>query len=175
MVLPPYLHRPIHSSLSATQQAHNDSLKKKWANAWTISPRYCRASYQDMLTPSSQNFLRYICSQEISHAAASRIFQLRVGHVPLNQYLFCFRRVDNPSCPACGHPNETVEHFIAYCPKYAHERWPLLRRTGNTPPKLIKLLTSAKLLVLLVNFIDTFNSLDPRPGKLNTYRHKHLH
>jgi hypothetical protein len=107
-----------------------------------------------MLMPSSQNFLKYICSQEISRAAASRIFQLRVGHVLLNQYLFRFKRVDNPRCPACGHPNETVEHFIVYCPKYAHERWPLLQRTGNTPPKLIKLLTSTKLLMLLVNFID---------------------
>jgi ribonuclease HI len=131
--LPSYLRKPIQYSLSAARQAHNDSLKKKWANAWTVSPRYHRASYRDMLTPSSQNFLKYICSQEISRAAGSRIFQLRDGHVPLNQYLFRFKRVDDPRCLACGHPNETVEHFIVYCPKYAHERWPLLWRTGNTP------------------------------------------
>jgi ribonuclease HI len=152
--LPAYLRKPVKHSLSATHQSHKESLKKKWANTWSFSPRYHRARYQDMLTPASQNYLKYICSQNISRAAASRIFQLRVGHIPLNQYLHRFKRVDNPRCPACGHPNETVEHYLVYCPKYAHERWPLLRRLGNTTPKVIKLLTNRKLLAPLINYIE---------------------
>jgi hypothetical protein len=152
--LPAYLHKPVKCSLTATRQSHNEVLKKKWTNAWTFSPRYLKARFQDTLTPASQNYLKYICSQNISRAAASRLFQLRVGHVPLNQYLYRFKRVDNPRCPACGHPKETAEHFLIYCPKYAHERWPLLRRLGNTPPKIIKLLTNKKLLAPLINYIE---------------------
>ena len=124
--LPAYLRKPVKHSLSAVRQAHNEKLKKKWTNTWTFSPRYRKARYQDLLTPASQKFLKYICSQEISRTASSKIFQLHVGHVPLNQYLFRFKRVDSPRCPTCGHPEETVEHFLVYCPKYAHERWPLL-------------------------------------------------
>jgi hypothetical protein len=152
--LPAYLHKLVKHSLSAVCQMHKETLKKKWANVWSFSPRYCRVHYQDTLMPTSQKYLKYICSQSISRAAASRLFQLQVGHILLNQYLHRFKRVDKPRCPACGHPNKTVEHFLMYCPKYAHKRWPLLRRLGNATPKVINLLTKKKLLAPLINHID---------------------
>ena len=55
---------------------------------------------------------------------------------------------------ACGHPKETPEHFLLQCPIYAHERWPILNKLGGNIPKLSKLLTSAKLLLPLANFIE---------------------
>ena len=152
--LPSYLCRPIKHSLSATRQVQYDLLKKKWAAMWSTSPRYRRARYLDTLTPASQKYMKFIGSSEMSREAASRLFQLRVGHVPLNQYLHRFKRVDNPRCPACGHPNETVEHFIIQCPKYAHERWGLLRRAGSAHPKLTSILTSKKLLPSLINYVE---------------------
>ena len=128
MDLPPYLHKPLRHSLSAIRQRHNDELKIKWAATWAASPRYQRLRFQDLLTPSSQKYLKYISIPEISRETASCIFQLRVGHAPLNQYLFKFKRVDSPRCPACRHPKETAEHYLIYCPKYAHERWTILRQ-----------------------------------------------
>jgi hypothetical protein len=47
-----------------------------------------------------------------------------------------------------------VEHFLLQCPKYAHERWSLLRRIGGASPKLIKVLSNKKCLMVLINYVD---------------------
>ena len=99
-------------------------------------------------------YLKYISIPEILRVMASRIFQLRVGHAPLNHYLHKFKKIDSPRCPACGYPKETVEHFLIHCPKYAHERWPLRNRFRGGLPKLSKMLTNPKLLMPIVNFIE---------------------
>ena len=112
--LPPYLRKKIKHSLTATRQAHKEKLKTQWSDSWTKSPRFRRLRFQDLATPSSQKYLSYISIKDISRKTASRIFQLRVGHAPLNLYLHRFKRVDNPRCPACGHPKETPEHFLLY-------------------------------------------------------------
>jgi hypothetical protein len=38
----------------------------------------------------------------------SLIFQLSMGHAPLNDYLRQFMKVDRPRCPACGTEKETA-------------------------------------------------------------------
>jgi hypothetical protein len=107
-----------------------------------------------MLTPYSQKYLKYISNLELSRANASRIFQLRVGHVPLNQYLYKFKKVDSPCCPACGHPNEMTEHFLLLCLKYKHKRWPIINQNRGSLPKLAKILTSPKMLLPLATYIE---------------------
>jgi hypothetical protein len=158
--LPPCLRKKIGYSLSAIQQARNDKLKYKWAATWARSPRYCHCRFQDVLTPFSQKFIKYISAEGISRKTASIIFQLRVGHAPINQYLHRFKKVDSPQCPACRHPKETAEHYLLQCPKYAHERWPILSRSGGRPPKLTRLLSSAKLLGPLANYIEATGRFD---------------
>ena len=39
----------------------------------------------------------------------------------LNFDLFSRHLIDNPSC-ACGHPFETAEHFLLFCPNNQNER-----------------------------------------------------
>lgn len=159
--LPPYLRKPLGYSISALRQAHNEKLKLKWAAEWAASPRYRQYHFQDTLTPYSQMYLKYISIPEISRVMASRIFQLRVGHAPLNHYLHKFKKIDSPRCPACGYPKETVEHFLIHCPKYAHERWPLRNRFRGGLPKLSKMLTNPKLLMPIVNFIEATQRFSP--------------
>ena len=86
--------------------------------------------------------------------------------MPLNYYLHKFKRVDNPRCPACGHPEETVEHYLIQCPKYVHKRWPLRNRFRGGIPKLSKLLTNPKLLVPIANFIEATQQFKP-PSETN--------
>ena len=152
--LPPCLRKPLGHSLSAIRQAHNKNLKFKWTAEWIKSPRYQRLYFKDLLTPHSQSYLKYISNEDLSRKNASTIFQLRTGHVPLNYYLHRFKTVESAQCPACGHPKETPKHYLLHCPKYAHERWPILNATGGRPPKLEKLLTSPKLLLPLANYIE---------------------
>ena len=152
--LPPCLRKEIGHSLSAARQARNEKIKIRWIKAWAKSPRFNRLRFEDLLTPHSQKYLKYISSGSITRKTASTIFQLRVGHAPLNVYLHRFKKVDSPQCPACGDPSETPEHFLLRCPNYAHERWPILKQARGRPPKITKLLSSAKLLIPLANYIE---------------------
>ena len=162
--LPPCLRKKIGFSVSAMRQAKNDRLKRRWTTSWTSSPRYQRSRFQDLLTPYSQKYLKYISSDQISRKTASLIFQLRVGHAPINQYLYRFKKVDSPQCPACGHPKESAEHFLLHCPKYAHERWPLLRNAGSRLPTITKLLSSHKLLRPLASYIEATERFKEEPA-----------
>ena len=83
-----------------------------------------------------------ISQGELSCEDSSRIAQLRLAHVPLNQYLNRIGRVDSTRCLACGNEPESVEHFLLCCPSYAHERWDLERQAK----KLRKPLTLGSLL-----------------------------
>jgi ribonuclease HI len=150
----PYLCKPLGHSLSAIRQKHNDSIKHKWAVTWIASPRYCKLCFCDLLMPSSQKYLKHISNPGLSRVNASRVFQMRVGHMPLNYYLHKFKRVDSPHCPACRHPSKTVEHFLLHCPKYMHEQWPIISQNHGSVPKLAKLLTSAKLLLPLATYME---------------------
>jgi hypothetical protein len=106
------------------------------------------------VTPSSQKYLEFVSSDNILRKIASTIFQLRVGHVPLNLYLHRFKITDSAQCPACGHPKETPEHYLLNCPKYAHERWPIRALAGSRLPNFEKLLSSPKFLRPLANYIE---------------------
>ena len=152
--LPACLRKGIGYSLSATRQARNEKIRDRWTASWAKSPRYSRLRFKDLLTPHSQKYLKYISSGKISRKTASTIFQLRVGHAPLNAYLHRFEKVDSAQCPACGHPKETPEHYLLHCPKYAHERWLILRQSGGRPPKITQLLANPKFLTPLANYME---------------------
>jgi hypothetical protein len=85
---------------------------------------------------------------------ASLIFQLRVGHAPLNSYLHRFKKVDSDRCPACSDPHETAEHFLIDCPNYAHERWSLTTRTNRARLSSIDLLSNLKTIIPVINYIE---------------------
>ncbi len=84
----------------------------------------------------SDHFLRAISKTDISRRSASLITQLYIGHVPLNDYLKRFKKVDSARCPACGAAPETVRHFLLECPIYTHERWILARRLSSRDREL---------------------------------------
>ena len=152
--LPPYVRKTIKSSISALKQAHNKTANEKWKAEWEASDRYKRLPTSDTVPPASRKFLTLTSSDSISRKRASLLFQLRVGHAPLNYYLHRFKKVDSARCPACGAERETTEHFVLRCPKYDHERWPLLQRIRDNTPKLEDILSNAKLMLPLFNFID---------------------
>jgi ribonuclease HI len=114
--LPKYLRKPLKISISALRQAHNKEANETWKKDWQNSERYKRFRAPDIVTPSSKKFIQLTSNPSIPRRTASLIYQLRVGHAPLNEYLHRFRKVDSPRCPACGAPRETVHHYIKRCP-----------------------------------------------------------
>ena len=123
--LPRALRKPLKQNKSAAKQSHNSKLKAAWHKEWQKSPRAWKLKHIDPSLPSPK-FLKLTSNPEISRKGASWLYQIRTGHFPLNAYLHRFKRMESASCPACGHSNETPQHFILDCPAYAHERWSLI-------------------------------------------------
>ena len=151
--LPKYIHKAMRRSLSALKQENSKQANEAWKKEWSKSERFARFKAPDIVSPASKKFLMLISDRRIPKKMSSLIFQLRVGHAPLNSYLHWFERVDSARCPACGVERETTEHFILRCPKYAHERWALLRHIKDNNPKIEKVLSDPNVIIPLIHYI----------------------
>ena len=154
-----YLHKPLKTSVSALKQKHNKIANEAWKAEWQTSERYKRLRALDIISPDSKEFITLTSDHRITRQMASLIFQLRVGHSPLNEYLHYFRLVDKARCPACGEASETAEHFILRCPKYAHERWILLQHLRDHTLKLENVLSDPKTIIPILQYISETNRL----------------
>jgi len=164
--LPPFLRKPILINPSAVKRKHNDDLKKKWKEDWQASKRGKKALRLDKTTPSDK-FLKTISKEGLSRKAASRIAQFRLQHVPLNSYLYRFKRVDKPNCPACGEAEESIAHFLLTCPSYAFERWALARHVKKRRKHMTveSLLGCPDLATPLAKYIDSTGRFKLNPGE----------
>jgi hypothetical protein len=123
----------------------------------------------DSTTPSSK-FIESISHPDISHSSASRITQLRITHVPVNEYLHRFKKIESPSCPACGRDLEDVTHFLLECPGYDHERWALAQqaRTSKKALCLETLLGAPALTTALAKYIEDTHRFDEQSSRIDT-------
>lgn len=153
--LPCYLRKKIKQSTSTLKQAYNEKAKNSWKTEWHKSKRYKRFPATDIISLSSKKFLELISDHNISREMASRIFQLRVGHVPLNEYLHQFKKKESVRCPACGGVRKTVALFMLHCPSYAYKCWALLKHTQANTPNLEDILLEPKARASLIRYIDT--------------------
>ena len=125
--------------------------KAKWRGEWASSPRYAKFKHIDPSLPSCK-FIKLISNSKLSRADDSKIFQLWMGHVPLNVYLHCFKRKDSVQCPACRAHKETLQHFLLECPVYAYKRWKLRLRKREIETKFAEILRSGKESLMLVHY-----------------------
>ncbi len=142
----------------ALKKNHNATIIKKWSANWKIAPRGIKMAILDNITPSS-NFLNIISHNKLLHKDSSTLTQICTGHFPLNSYLYKFKLVDSPRCPACGAALETTHHFLFMCLSYAHERWPLQQNCKGAL-MLKKLLSDRKLTTSLLTYIQTTERFD---------------
>jgi len=66
------------------------------------------------------------------------LFRMRLGHVPLNEYLFRIGKSESNLCSFCG-VVETLEHYLLECDQFMEERSALfiaVSRTVGYPPRL---------------------------------------
>jgi ribonuclease HI len=159
--LPRLLRQKLKISTAALKQVHNKEVKTRWKNKWAKSLRGKRDHQIDNSSPSAQ-FIEAISNPKLPRQAASLISQLRTTHIPLNSYLHRFKRVDSTRCPACGAMAETVQHFLLYCPGYAHERW-ALEKAIKCKPNTKMLLGNQKSALALKNYIYATHRFDNKP------------
>jgi ribonuclease HI len=155
-ILPKLLRRPLTINPSAVHRKRNTEIKQRWKYKWRNSKRGKAFAKIDPKSPSPC-FLHAISNTNISRRSASHITQLYIGHIPLNDYLKRFKRVDSARCPACGAGPESVRHFLMECPIYAHERWILEERLSRRKKVLTfeTLLGEEEAAIPLSNYITT--------------------
>jgi len=96
--------------------------------------------------------------------------KLRVGHIPLNGYLHKIKRVAIAACPACGHPNETPQHYIMECPAYERERAKLIERKEASEERYAKIISEEKKLYALAIYIKETARFEAEEGKEGSKR-----
>jgi len=165
-LLPPYLRKPLLINPSAVKRKLIDKLKKDWKKEWHESARGMNVLKIDSTTPSDR-FIKTISNEKLSREASSRIAQLRLRHVPLNSYLYKFKRTDKDNCPACSTKNETIVHFLLHCTHYAFERWALAQQAKKRHKNMtIKtLLGDPEMAIPLANYIDGTSQFKVNPGE----------
>ena len=112
----------------------------------------------DSSLPSCQ-FIRLISDNKISRANTSKMFQPRTGHIPLNTYLFQFKRKESTQCPACSTRKETPQHLLLECPAYTHERRKIGPKKGELEMKFVEIISSERKVVALVHYMNLLFSV----------------
>jgi hypothetical protein len=150
--LPKILRKPLKHSKSVARQMQQECIKASWSREWAKSPRYNKLKHID---PSllSRKFVELISNKKINRAAASKFFQLRSGHIPLNAYLHRFKIKESAQCPACGAQREKPQHFIVECLAYVHEQWKLRPKKGRSELKYAEVLGSKDKAITLAHYI----------------------
>jgi hypothetical protein len=155
--LPLYLRKPLLTNPTAAKRVLNDDLLSKWKTEWPQTTWGKKMKKIDKTMPSAK-FLMTISKDKLSRETASRIAQLRMGHILLNSYLHKFKRVDKTNCPACGEDYETPSHFLLSCPVYAFKRWALERQVKKKKSLTLEtLLGDLDLALPLANYINSTN------------------
>ena len=163
--LPRWLTRNhLPASLSKVRQALRASFQTAAKAEWNLSPRATLLTRIDTTLPS-KTFLRLIAPLPRRHA--SLLVQLRTGHAPLNHHLHRITKADSSSCPECGHPRETVAHYILDCAAYGTARARMEFRLGPAAHSLQALLTEPTAIRHLFCYIHDTRRFAASYGDLN--------
>jgi hypothetical protein len=96
----------------------------------------------------------------LSRKQTANLARLRTGHCGLNDFLHRRTIVDNPGCPTCGHPNETVQHYLLHCPTYKGPRMALAAVIGSRNMRVAKLLGDRRFVKHTLDFVEETGRLD---------------
>jgi ribonuclease HI len=90
---------------------------------------------------------------ELSRQQTATLARLRTAHCGLNDYLHRRTIVDDPGCP-CGHPNETVQHYLLQCQTYKEPRTALAAKIGSRNMRVGKLLGDRRFIKHTLGFVE---------------------
>jgi hypothetical protein len=129
---------------------HARLLQKATAKQFKRSPRYARIKDIDESMPSAK--FRKL-TKFLPRKHASLLFQLRSRHAPLARHLHRLTKFPSPTCPCCGLCDETVDHFLVFCPAHDEARR-ALHATNPLAHFTSHLLSEPKLLPDLFKYIQ---------------------
>jgi ribonuclease HI len=147
-VTPKVLKR-LSYSRSVLVLTHTQLLKSAAEKNWKQSNRYARIKAIDDSMPSSK-FRKLTSTLPRKHV--SLLFQLRSQHAPLAKH-HRLKKSPSPDCPCCSSHEETVEHYLHFCPTHDAARRQL-QATNCLVAHSKSLLTDPDLLPDLFLFIQ---------------------
>jgi ribonuclease HI len=151
--LPKFLRNSLPLSISALRQSYLNKQKKRWERRWKMSPRASHLRSINNSAPSKK-YIRLVSG--LDRRQTSLLFQLRTGHVGLNQHLFRICRSETPVCPNCqGIIVETVKHFLLECPHYQRERHMLKQKLRRNADSISFLLNNPTAVLPLLKFVHS--------------------
>ena len=127
--LPKCLCKKLPIGASAAKQKHKAKLMELWKRQWSKLKHFTHLSCIDPSAPSKQ-FMHAI--GYLPKSQAGMMYQLRLGHIALNQHLHCINKSDTPLCLQCeaGAP-ETAHHLLFECARYDREQHILRNKLGR--------------------------------------------
>ena len=161
--LPAPLRKALPRIKSATCQRYHCKLKLTAMEIWTSSPIFNRIALIEPDLVTHAKFAKL--TSGLSHNQASLLFQLWLGHVPLNSYLHRIKKVNSPICPSCHQHRETVLHFIMHCSVHVVARQVMFNSAGRDARNLGRLLSTPALLPHLFLFIRATERLRLSPER----------
>ncbi|KAJ6560016.1 hypothetical protein B0H19DRAFT_1260676 [Mycena capillaripes] len=105
----------------------------------------------DLVVKDEDPFRKLTATLPRKHA--SLLFQLRSHHAPLAKHLHRLKKSPSPTCPCCELHEETVDHYLHFCPAHAAVRRQL-RASSRLASFTKSLLTDPNLLPDLFLFIQ---------------------
>ncbi|KAF5322573.1 hypothetical protein D9619_001116 [Psilocybe cf. subviscida] len=150
--LPEKLQQPLPYSKSALVQAAKAEAKQKWKEKWQKSDRRPRLEEIDEEFPC-KTYMR-VCRLLPRHQA-SRLIQLRTGHIPLNDYLHKRKLAQTNKCKKCrSGQRETLQHFLFECPAYRKQRVIMDRAHKDARHNLKSILKDVRYTTAVLQYID---------------------
>ncbi|KAF7335977.1 RNA-directed DNA polymerase from transposon X-element [Mycena sanguinolenta] len=148
--LPARLWRTLPWSRSATKQLLDAERKTNVQKDWVASTRHKKTmAFDPKLAKGSYITL----ADSLPRSLAVLVLQLRTGHVPLAKHLHRIRKADSPICPLCRQADESVGHFLLWCPHHAAARQLLYSAAGPDSLALHRLLGTGNILPHLLRFL----------------------
>ncbi|EIW79477.1 hypothetical protein CONPUDRAFT_125804 [Coniophora puteana RWD-64-598 SS2] len=127
-------------------------MKARWGRMWANSPRAHRVAKLN-LKAGARSFLKL--TADLPKRQISTLVLLTTRHLPLNAYLYRFKRAEEPFCDHCDDAaEETIHHYLFDCPAWGRARHALIRALGRDAESLSFLLTNTKATQPLMRYVN---------------------
>ena len=164
-LLPPLLHSPLPTSLSATKQHINKLTIKSTKFWWKHSEQYKCINNIDPQLPS-MSFIK--ATEGLNCRQTSILTQLCTGHIPLNKHLHHIKHSETPYCPYCPQVTEDINHYLFHCNRHALHRHKLVLAVNRKSFSTRHLLSNQAAIHHTLNFINATGQFSHLCGDIST-------
>ena len=148
--------QPQHTTTTLThlRRIFKSQQLSDWRKHWITSKHG-----KQYVNNSNKHWPKLKLATSYTNTSRHTVFQLlslRTGHGFFKSYLKKIKAKDITTSKCnCGHPNQTVDHLLLYCPIYQRQRKKMLKRVGSTRVKRWDLLYNQRNIPHTLEFLQS--------------------